>query len=206
MNTQYTLPENNPNGCPGFEPHPWRPNKCVHCTKSWNLHCDVTESQAKAAIVTDTPGQGNEVYPGIYLGGFQSAMNRKFLKTEGITAILTAACGLEAFYPNFGKVIPEIRKDLGQENSLQLELLDSEIQDLTDSIPPSVAFIEGVLSRNGKVLVHCAQGKSRSTSMIIAFLVQKKNMTYDESLTLIHKTRPTAQPNPSFEKQLRKLI
>jgi protein-tyrosine phosphatase len=45
-------------------------------------------------------------------------------------------------------------------------------------------------------------GKSRSVSAIIMYLINYHNMTYEESLEHIKKTRPIAKPNSSYIKQL----
>jgi protein-tyrosine phosphatase len=45
-------------------------------------------------------------------------------------------------------------------------------------------------------------GKSRSVSAIIMYLINYQNMTYEESLEHIKKTRPIAKPNSSYIKQL----
>lgn len=55
----------------------------------------------------------------------------------------------------------------------------------------------------GQVFVHCAMGKSRSVSAIIMYLINHRQMSYEESLQLIRLNRPMANPNLSYEKQLR---
>merc|ERR1712183_1172894 len=58
-------------------------------------------------------------------------------------------------------------------------------------------FIETVLRNKGIVLVHCVAGISRSASLIIAFLIIKKKMTIQESITMIRSKRSIA-PNEGF--------
>ncbi len=52
-------------------------------------------------------------------------------------------------------------------------------------------------------VVHCYQGVSRSTSVIIAYLIKYYQMSFDASLDLIREGRPHAKPNIHFERQLR---
>lgn len=46
-------------------------------------------------------------------------------------------------------------------------------------------------------------GKSRSVSAIIMYLINYKQMSYEESLQLIRINRPMAKPNLGYVKQLR---
>jgi len=56
---------------------------------------------------------------------------------------------------------------------------------------------------NGKnVLVHCAMGKSRSASIVIAYLIKYKQMTMEQALKHAKERRPVVLPNPGFIKQL----
>lgn len=56
---------------------------------------------------------------------------------------------------------------------------------------------------NGSVLIHCMAGISRSTSLIIYYLMKKYGVSYDQAYRLIKAKRPIIQPNVGFESQLR---
>jgi len=56
---------------------------------------------------------------------------------------------------------------------------------------------------NGSVLVHCMAGISRSSSLIIYYLMKKYAITYDKAYEFVKKARSIIQPNSGFEKQLR---
>jgi hypothetical protein len=56
---------------------------------------------------------------------------------------------------------------------------------------------------DGSVLVHCMAGISRSTSLIIYYLMKKYAMSYDEAYNFVKRARSIIQPNTGFEKQLR---
>jgi protein-tyrosine phosphatase len=85
------------------------------------------------------------------------------------------------------------------------------IQDVEDSTSanisryfrPTTAFIENVKKQKGKVLVHCWQGVSRSVSIIIAYLMKADKIKYKRALQLVRETRPQADPNPHFVKELK---
>jgi protein-tyrosine phosphatase len=55
----------------------------------------------------------------------------------------------------------------------------------------------------GNVLVHCHAGVSRSATLVIAYLMQEKRLTFDEAFSYASKFRPVIFPNQGFQKQLK---
>jgi protein-tyrosine phosphatase len=60
------------------------------------------------------------------------------------------------------------------------------------------------ISNGGKVLVHCAQGRSRSASMVIAYLMKQQHMSFHQALSQVKEARPIISPNEGFMAQLQK--
>ncbi len=56
----------------------------------------------------------------------------------------------------------------------------------------------------GNVLVHCFAGVSRSSTIVISFLMKKLNWSYKEAFDHVRKKRWVINPNPGFVKQLRR--
>ncbi len=52
------------------------------------------------------------------------------------------------------------------------------------------------------MLVHCAQGKSRSAVLAVAYLILRHEMTVTEAMSTIKARRGMAEPNPGFRQQL----
>mmetsp|Transcript_38542 Transcript_38542/g.56570 ORF Transcript_38542/g.56570 Transcript_38542/m.56570 type:complete len:450 (+) Transcript_38542:78-1427(+) len=52
------------------------------------------------------------------------------------------------------------------------------------------------------VLVHCEMGVSRSTTVVLAYLIRYQNMTKEDAYKLVKNRRPQANPNVGFWKQL----
>ena len=64
------------------------------------------------------------------------------------------------------------------------------------------AFIEASLAAGKNVLVHCRQGISRSSTIVIAYLMQYYHMTRDEAYLFAKNKRPAVNPNLGFWTQL----
>lgn len=52
-------------------------------------------------------------------------------------------------------------------------------------------------------LVHCHAGKSRSVTIVIAYLMKKFTWTVNKAYTEVKKRRPRAKPNDAFVVQLK---
>jgi hypothetical protein len=73
-----------------------------------------------------------------------------------------------------------------------LEIIDFEI---------TSRMINNAIIENKKVLVICAQGRSRSVAVIIAYLMRYKNMSLTEAKAHVKKLRPQINPE-NFMQQL----
>lgn len=63
-------------------------------------------------------------------------------------------------------------------------------------------FIEDARQSDGRILVHCACGVSRSTTLCCAYLIKHHSMSLEQALTQIRAQRPIVQPNSGFLRQL----
>jgi protein-tyrosine phosphatase len=63
-------------------------------------------------------------------------------------------------------------------------------------------FIDEAL-KSGRVLVHCNAGISRSVSIVIAFLMSRRQKSLCEAMAQVKAARPRAQPNVGFVEQLK---
>ena len=62
--------------------------------------------------------------------------------------------------------------------------------------------IKGHTEFDGKVFVHCAAGESRSATIVIAYLMWKKKMTFDKAYNFVKQKRSRIYPNFGFRQQL----
>jgi dual specificity phosphatase 12 len=54
----------------------------------------------------------------------------------------------------------------------------------------------------GGVFIHCAMGKSRSATLVCAYLIWKYHVTAAAALEQLCEGRPICDPNPGFKEQL----
>ncbi|KAK8522528.1 hypothetical protein V6N13_115495 [Hibiscus sabdariffa] len=126
----------------------------------------------------------------IYLGSDAVAKNREILRTNGITHVLNCV----------GFVCPEYFKhDLVYKT---LWLQDSPSEDITSILYDVFDYFEDVREQGGKVLVHCCQGVSRSTSLVIAYLMWREGQSFDDAFQYVKAARGVTNPNTGFAFQL----
>lgn len=53
-----------------------------------------------------------------------------------------------------------------------------------------------------RIVVHCLAGASRSTTIVLAYLIKYGKLSLEESFDYVHRGRPCARPNMAFFSQL----
>ena len=101
--------------------------------------------------------------------------------------------------------MPEIEKRI---KMLRLDWVDTNEQNLWkekewDQLCELTLFVESAL-KEGNALIFCAQGKSRSASAAISFLMAKKRASVEEILREVKQKRSLVDPNTNFLSQLKK--
>lgn len=84
----------------------------------------------------------------------------------------------------------------------QIKWEDDSKQDIFKDLKEGIAFITEATEKNKKILINCQVGKSRSATMLIAYIMTTKKMAYANALELVKSFRPIICPNKGFEKQL----
>jgi atypical dual specificity phosphatase len=87
---------------------------------------------------------------------------------------------------------------------MQVRIEDLPFAELAGHLPGTTAFIRDALNSNpeARILVHCAEGISRSVSVVAAFLIAQYNWTPLEAVHYIKSKRRVANPNFGFVQQL----
>ncbi|XP_033638813.1 dual specificity protein phosphatase 3-like [Asterias rubens] len=140
----------------------------------------------------------DEVYPDIYISERSFATNKISLKQVGITHIVNAAQGTSKF--GHVNTDEEFYKDTGI-SFYAIKAVDVIGFNISPFLEAASDFIDNALTNKGKVLVHCVEGFSRSTTVVIAFLMIKRNMDAREALRVVLTKREVC-PNDGFMKQL----
>lgn len=87
-----------------------------------------------------------------------------------------------------------------------ISCLDLPSTDLLQNVlPQSIDFIESCRSQNGKILVHCNAGVSRSASIVIGYLMKKQQCSFKSAYEKVKSKRECIQPNSGFLEQLKSL-
>lgn len=145
----------------------------------------------------------NEVFDGIFIGESSIALNFKELQTLGITHLLNAAQGTKFYHVNTG---PEDYVESGiifhgiPAMDSFLFKLDRYFDDASDFIGKAVGT-KSTGKLDGKILVHCKEGVSRSASLVLAYLVRDQEMQLTDAVRLVRSKREII-PNDGFLGQL----
>ena len=134
----------------------------------------------------------NNVYSDIYISDIGTAYNVELLDELGITHIVNAVLAIEPAFPDKYEYLSVDLRDISNEN------IENEFDKVNE-------FIDLALSNGGKVLVHCIAGVSRSASLVASYLINKKNLSFDEALKILKNNRPKIEPNNGFKKQLQEI-
>ena len=123
----------------------------------------------------------------IYLGDKKAAGDEANLLKNNIKAVVNCAQGCVSEYN-------EIK-------FIELNLLDDENQSIFPKFDIAYSFIKEHSNHN--ILIHCKEGRSRSASLVVFYLMKEKGWDYDTSIKFIRKKRRSAHPNSGFKKQLK---
>ncbi|OJA14969.1 hypothetical protein AZE42_03225 [Rhizopogon vesiculosus] len=130
----------------------------------------------------------DEVVPGLWIGDMRSALDVKGLKERNIFSIVSAMRGKVTIHATF--------------NKYQVNIDDSEQEDVLVHFLPSISFIQTQLDKGHGVLVHCQAGISRSATIVAAYLMHTLKLDPASAVDMIRKVRPFVEPNVGFMEQL----
>ena len=141
-----------------------------------------------------------EIYPRLWLSGIGFDEDLPgWCKKEGFTHIVNAAgkYARRSYY----KTHPCDHNI----KYLELDMDDVPQCELKPFMSKMYSFIYHGYETEGKILIHCMWGQSRSVSCLIYFMMMYWGIKYDASIDIIMKSRPAASPNRGFQLQLRSI-
>ncbi|XP_033643181.1 dual specificity protein phosphatase 12-like [Asterias rubens] len=75
---------------------------------------------------------------------------------------------------------------------------DMPSADILSHFEECIAFIDEVLTSSGNILVHCMMGISRSSTIVIAYLMHRDKITFQKAFDLVKEKHPRTEPNDGF--------
>lgn len=126
-----------------------------------------------------------EILPFLFVGSQVHAQSRAILSGLKITHILNITATCPNCFPNDiqYKTIP---------------IKDTWNQNISSFFQECFEFIDSARSSDGRVLVHCVAGISRSPTITIAYLMKTTNMSLQDALSHVKGRRSIVAPNLDF--------
>jgi len=198
--------------CELFAPNFLRADKCTNCYKNIFTHTSeavkednfvmkALEWTAKGEKEGSTILRPEGGLGGLFLGGFRSTFSQKVLAKNNVNLIVNTAKGIGMFWPAYKRTMVK-----NKENGIEyhsVEWIDSESQVIEkDVLALAIQRIHQTRMEGKGVLVHCAQGKSRSSTLVIVYLCSLFKWSVEKATECVKSKRSMAQPNKGFVAQL----
>ena len=133
----------------------------------------------------------------LYLGDIHQAYDKTILKNLKITHIINCTHLIRNQFQNDKQMnIKYIKLNIG----------DQETSNIAQHFDQTYNFINNALfnkDNDNRVFVHCHAGVSRSSTIVIAYLMKKNSYQFQTAFDYVKKCRQFIDPNPSFIKQLK---
>eukprot|EP01102_Stenamoeba_stenopodia_P014859 TRINITY_DN4996_c0_g2_i1.p1 TRINITY_DN4996_c0_g2~~TRINITY_DN4996_c0_g2_i1.p1 ORF type:complete len:227 (+),score=35.91 TRINITY_DN4996_c0_g2_i1:358-1038(+) len=142
-----------------------------------------------APVSSPVSSEPQKVIDGLFIGSILATCSSARLKQLGITHVLSLCART---------------RDLNQEFLCKhIKMKDELNEDLIQYLPECHSFIKTGRDSGG-VLVHCKAGSSRSAAVVISYLMNTNNMSYQDAFQFVQSKRPCIAPNRSFIDQLKR--
>lgn len=146
------------------------------------------ESVWRKAKISAFSGRLTRVTDFLWQSGIPGAQNEQQLTRHGITHVLSLLCEDEMKTVTIPSRVVNFR----------IQMADSCAEPVYPVIVRALDFIQKALRSDGVVLVHCSQGVSRSSAVVIAYLERYFGLTFAEALDYLKSTRSVVAPNAHF--------
>ena len=126
----------------------------------------------------------------LYIGGLYALYQTDLIKAAGITHVLSVI-----------DYDPLLQDKFAHLNHYHIRADDDPNENLLQHFSATNKYIDAGL-KDGGVFVHCAMGKSRSATLVVAYLMWKHEITWEQALDQLCEGRPVCDPNMGFKEQL----
>lgn len=145
----------------------------------------------------------------LYIGGLYALYQTDLIRAARITHVLSVI-----------DYDPLLQDKFAHLKHFHIRADDHPNEDLLQHFPEAVRYIDQALKGVGRiestekdasqddaggtggVFVHCAMGKSRSATLVVAYLMWKYDLDAGTALDQLCEGRPVCDPNPGFKEQL----
>lgn len=131
----------------------------------------------------------SQITRSLYISNGAAANNKLLLSSNQITSVINVSV----------EVVNTFYEDI---QYTQVPVADTPISKLYDFFDPIADHIHSVEMRQGRTLLHCAAGVSRSATLCLAYLMKYHAMSLLDAHTWTKSCRPIIRPNSGFWEQL----
>jgi len=126
------------------------------------------------------------------MGNLFESKSMRLLKQDKIDVIMNCTSTQKNEYPDQF----EYKRFPVYDNFQDAQKIYSMFQEATD-------FLREKNEEKKRVFVHCAQGISRSVTLVLAYLIADAKLSFEDALQFVRNRRPQAMPNIAFALKLR---
>ncbi|XP_052055238.1 dual specificity protein phosphatase 18 [Apodemus sylvaticus] len=131
----------------------------------------------------------SQITKSLFISNGVAANNKFLLSSNQITTVINVSVEVtNTFYEDIQYV--------------QVPVVDAPIARLSDFFDPIADHIHSVELKQGRTLLHCAAGVSRSAALCLAYLMKYHAMSLLDAHTWTKSRRPIIRPNSGFWEQL----
>jgi len=167
----------------------------VVCYILFQLYKAARESAAIQLLQTPSNFRADYITKNIYLGDYESSLQFSHLQQNNITHVVAVLNSV---------VLPPSAALSSNYKYLVIKAEDKYSENMIDTFPFVYDFIKNATENNSTVLVHCAKGASRSATLVIAYLMKERQISFMEAYNIVRKARSVVLPNKGFLAQLKK--
>ncbi|XP_071955624.1 dual specificity protein phosphatase 14-like [Antedon mediterranea] len=132
----------------------------------------------------------SEITDFLFVTSFRGADSPTALRAKGITCIINATCDKHTNH------------DMSGFDVISIPVNDVPEANLRQYFDVVAEKIRSVKKDGGKTVVHCHAGRSRSVTLVLAYLMRCEHMTLHDAYKLVKLRRELVRPNIGFWIQL----
>ncbi|KAF7692349.1 dual specificity phosphatase 28 [Silurus meridionalis] len=124
----------------------------------------------------------------LFISNARSACNNELLQKESVTLCI-----------NVSRQQPSPPAPV---STLRVAVYDDPNEDLQAHFDRCADAILSVEAGGGRTLVYCKNGRSRSATVCMAYLMKHRSLSLTEAYEMVKSARSVVEPNPGFWAQL----